>query len=203
MKRLIDLFPSYYKASEEFVAIQEAFQPEVDAVLAAGEDYAAQLCVDTATWGLQYWEAALGLTGSGDIDTRRGRIRARLLGSGTITVDVVRDVVAGFFGGDVDVSEDARNASIIIMLTGLATALGDFRGLNEALQEIMPAHIAWRYVQRHQESTIRLYAGISVRMGKMVRVECEIPADLKFSYVTDEGGNLLADEIWQKIIDEE
>lgn len=48
-----------------------------------------------------------------------------------------------------------------------------------------------------------LYTGISVRIGRRTSVNCEIPAELDVTYMTDETGNLLADEAGNRIIDEE
>lgn len=47
----------------------------------------------------------------------------------------------------------------------------------------------------------RLYTGFAVRMGRHTTVSCEIPADLDVTYVTDEAGDLLADEAGNRIID--
>lgn len=49
----------------------------------------------------------------------------------------------------------------------------------------------------------RLYTGFSVRIGRHITVGCEIPAELDVTYLTDEDGYLLTDEIGARIIDEE
>lgn len=55
-------------------------------------------------------------------------------------------------------------------------------------------------LQRHEH---HLYTGFAVRVGRIVSVGCEIPAALDVTYMTDETGNLLADENGNRIIDEE
>lgn len=48
-----------------------------------------------------------------------------------------------------------------------------------------------------------LYTGFAVRVGRHITVNCEIPAELDVPYLTDESGNLLADENGARLIDEE
>lgn len=55
-------------------------------------------------------------------------------------------------------------------------------------------------LQRHEH---HLYTGFAVRVGWIVSLGCEIPAALDVTYMTDETGNLLADENGNRIIDEE
>lgn len=55
-------------------------------------------------------------------------------------------------------------------------------------------------LQRHEH---HLYTGFAVRVGRIVSLGCEIPAALDVTYMTDETGNLLADENGNRIIDEE
>ena len=63
MRRLMDYLPENYPASRETAAFQEALQPEADALWAARDGLLAQLDPYTATWGLDYWERALGIWG--------------------------------------------------------------------------------------------------------------------------------------------
>lgn len=47
----------------------------------------------------------------------------------------------------------------------------------------------------------RLYTGFAVRIGRHVTVDCEIPTALDVIYMTDENGDILADENGNRIID--
>lgn len=66
-----------------------------------------QLCVNTATWGLQYWEKTLGIPveQGKDLEYRRSRIRSKLRGSGVTTVALIESVAESFSNGDVAVTE--------------------------------------------------------------------------------------------------
>lgn len=47
----------------------------------------------------------------------------------------------------------------------------------------------------------RLYTGFAVRMGRRVTVGCAVPAELDVTYMTDENGDILADEAGKRIIE--
>ena len=62
--------PENYPASRETVCFQQALQPEAEGLWAARDDLLAQLDLWTATWGLDLWEAALGLSNGQGLDLR-------------------------------------------------------------------------------------------------------------------------------------
>ena len=107
MRTLISRYPDFLAGSAEFKDVQDAMEPEVIALWEARDGLMAQLEVETATWGLKYWETALGLNveESKDADYRRSRIRAKLRGAGVTTVAMVKNVAESFSDGAVDVTE--------------------------------------------------------------------------------------------------
>lgn len=206
MRRLIDYLPKWYKQSPESVVIQEAIQPEIDALWAAREDMLLQIDPRTATWGLDLWEAAYGLPVDAGyhVEARRSNIIARIIGSGTTTVQRIKDVVSALSGSDVEVVEDYGNYTVHIKSTASIGNAPDVDIIRGALAPIMPAHLAWSYtITLRAESTHLLYSGFAVRVGRRIAVACEIPPELNVNYVTDEDGNLLTDEAGNRIIDEE
>ena len=62
MRALISRYPDFYAGSAEFVDLQTALEPEVLELWTARDGLLDQLAVETATWGLQYWEKTLGLS---------------------------------------------------------------------------------------------------------------------------------------------
>ena len=90
MRELMSYLPENYLASRETVTFQEALQPEVNAIWEARDSLLAQLDPYNATWGLDYWEDALGLGACQGIplDTRRRQIVAKLQGRATTTPQV-------------------------------------------------------------------------------------------------------------------
>ena len=78
--------------------------------------------------------------------------------------------------------------------------LGEFLNVLRAVKRLSSWLDSVTVLQRHEH---HLYTGFAVRVGRIVSLGCEIPAVLDVTYMTDEAGNLLADETGNRIIDEE
>lgn len=148
MKALICRYPDFLQGSQEFTEIQNAMDPSASAAWTARDGLAAQLCVDTATWGLQYWEKSLGIPVevNKDLNYRRSRVRSKLRGAGATTVALIRNVAESYSNGDVDVIEHPAQYSIDIKFVGTIGIPPNLDDLTASLREIMPAHIAWDYI---------------------------------------------------------
>lgn len=202
-RTLIEHYQDFWLASPEFVDLQQAIEPEVAALRECQRDTMEQMIPDTATWGLKYWEQTLGIPVDEiqDITARRSRVRTKLLGAGTVTAVVIRDIAAGYVQGEVYVAEHPREYRVVIRFYGELPP--SFQLLDRDLSEIMPAHLAWDYLFVPAPAEHRLYTGFAVRIGRHVSVDCEIPAELDVTYLTDEEGNILTDEAGSRLIDTE
>lgn len=147
MRHFIDRYPRFFAASPEFRDIQQALETELEALWAARDGAAEQLCLETATWGLSYWEQTLGLAADrqADLEVRRSRVRAKLRSVGVTTVEAVRSVAESFFPGGVQVVEEAGRFRVEIRLSWKGEAPADPKRLAAALREIMPAHLSWGF----------------------------------------------------------
>ena len=148
MRALIARYPDFYAASPEFVDLQNALEPEALALWTAQGGLMDQLCVNTATWGLRYWEQTLGITveQGKDLEYRRSRIRSKLRGSGVTTVALIESVAESFSNGDVAVTEDPQAYRLEIKFVGTIGIPPNLEDLTASLREILPAHLAWDYV---------------------------------------------------------
>lgn len=148
MRDLITCFPTYYLASPEMVDLQQAMQPELSALREYQEDVVAQLCVETATWGLASWEAALGISTEADrpLDYRRSRVRSKLRGSGVTTVAMIHSVAESYSNGEVNVTEYPAQFKLEIKFVGTRGIPPNMDDLTDTLREILPAHLEWAYV---------------------------------------------------------
>lgn len=148
MRALIARYPDFYAGSPEFVDMQNALEPEALALWTARDSLMDQLCVNTATWGLQYWEQTLGITveQGKDLEYRRSRIRSKLRGSGVTTVALIESVAESFSNGDVAVTEDPQAYRLEIKFVGTIGIPPNLEDLTASLREILPAHLAWDYV---------------------------------------------------------
>lgn len=148
MRALIARYPDFYAGSPEFVDMQNALEPEALALWTARDSLMDQLCVNTATWGLQYWEQTLGITveQGKDLEYRRSRIRSKLRGSGVTTVALIESVAESFSNGDVAVTEYPQAYRLEIKFVGTIGIPPNLEDLTASLREILPTHLAWNYV---------------------------------------------------------
>ena len=148
MRSLISRYPDFLAGSAEFRDIQEAMEPEVLALWEARDGLLAQLEVETATWGLKYWETSLALDvdESKDADYRRSRIKAKLRGAGVTTVALVQNVAESFSNGAVSVTEYPAQYRIEIKFTGTIGVPPNMEDLSQSLRESLPAHLKWDYI---------------------------------------------------------
>lgn len=170
MRELMSYLPEYYQGSKETIAIQKAFQPEVDVWWAARDDVLLQLNPKTATWGLRYWEQAFDLPVDADrtLSQRRSRIIARIRGLGTTTVQRLKTVVETFCPGcEVAIVEHYSEYVVEIRLTMTDEAIGDMDGLCAELGLIMPAHLGWGFAITTESNGTLVYGVCSEITGRM------------------------------------
>ncbi len=145
---LIDLLPPYYRGSEETLDLQNALNNQVLQVQTAKNNVFLQLNVETATWGLDLWEKALGLETdvSKSYDYRRSRINSKMRAQGTTTVAMIKNVAESFSNGAVDIIEHNSEYRFDVKFTGTIGLPPNMDDLTAAIEEIKPAHLAYTYV---------------------------------------------------------
>lgn len=140
---LIDLLPSNFKNSAEVVELQEAFNTQTDAIAYAKEDFFKQLDVNTATWGLTYWEKAYGIKTdiTKSYSYRRSRILSKMRGQGTTTKAMIKNTAESFSNGEVDVIENNLQYTFTVKFIGARGIPPSLDDLKSAVEEIKPAHL--------------------------------------------------------------
>lgn len=148
MKDLMLYLPENYDQSAETRTIQEAIQPEMTKLQEARDDLLLQLNPYTATWGLKLWEAGLGLATdeSKPLDYRRTRVVSKVRGNGTTTVALIKSVSESFSYGKVAVVEYYSDCKVEIRFVGTIGMPPNMDDLEDALNDIMPAHLTWDFV---------------------------------------------------------
>ena len=109
--KLIDKLPYFYDNGYTRPII-EAEQVEADTLVEEIAETLKQCFVETATWGLDYWEEMLFLPkGTGKTyDERRSIIYTRMRATRTTTVEVVKELASAFFNTEnVTVIEENEN----------------------------------------------------------------------------------------------
>lgn len=140
--------PEYYRQSPQVAALQGALDSQVKALWEAKDGLFDQLDINTATWGLKYWEQSLGI----HVDVtrpdgfRRSRIISKLRGQGTTTVAMIQNVAESFSNGGVDIIEHPAEYRFDVRFTGTIGIPPNLDDLSAAIEEIKPAHLAYDYI---------------------------------------------------------
>lgn len=144
---MFDYMPKEYEDYAESNAIITSEAKEFEKLNADISDVLNQFYIDTATWGLAAWEYICGIPTdeTKPIDQRRSFIKTRLRGMGTVTVELIKNVVESYVYGDVDVIEDNPNYTITIKFVSTYGVPNNLHDIEEALRDIIPAHLAINY----------------------------------------------------------
>ena len=147
MSTLLGLLPRLYAASPETADLQNAFALAITEAQAVRDDYALQLDVNTATWGLSLWEDAYGImSDAGKSDMyRRTRIISKMRGAGTTTAALIQNVAESFSDGAVEVVEKPEEYRFDVKFVGHGIP-PNMDDLTAAIERIKPAHLAYAYI---------------------------------------------------------
>lgn len=163
---LIDMLPSFYHNSDFVKSYMSSQSVEHNFIKESIDDLVNNLYVDTATWGLDYFEEELGLEidKSKTYKERRERIKAKKRGNGTTTIKMLKDTALAFECGEVEVAEMYNDYIFklkFISQKGRPKNLDDFKN---AIDEIKPAHLAYILefmYNTHQELKIKTHQELS------------------------------------------
>ena len=174
--RLIEYLPGFYHNSPEVQGIQQALELEVDRLRRETEEFARQLLLPDATWGLEYWERALGIPVdvSKPLEFRRSRAASKLRGQGTATVALLQNVAMSFANGQVDILEYPAEFRFEVKFTGVIGIPPNLEDLSDAIQEIKPAHLTYSYIilyRLHKNLKAYTHAGLGSYSHRTVREE--------------------------------
>lgn len=150
--RLMEYLPEKYEHSRETSAIQEAIQPEADALWTARDWLLEQLDPRTASGkGLKLWEGAMGVEpAAGDgLDQRRGRVIAKIRGMGVVDAPLLKAVVESFLVSAVEVTEYPRDNRVDIQYsTAGMSPVPDADEIMKVVWEILPAHLGLGFITK-------------------------------------------------------
>lgn len=175
---LIELLPDFYKNSPEMCELQRVISNELGTISKAESDCISQLDINTATWGLDFWESVYGIKKdvSKSNEYRRTAIIAKMRGAGTTTVSMIKNVASSFSGATVEVEEKPEKAMFDVKFTGTFGIPPNMDDLTAAIENIKPAHLAYNYVfvyrthanvSQYTHEQLKKYSHEDIRGGKM------------------------------------
>ena len=142
---LINKLPSFYD-NDITKPIQDSFSVEADNINNKVDETLKQFFVDSATYGLDKWEAMLGISKNNfDIDTRRENIKAKMRSRGTTTISVIKNICEAYSNGIVEIIVNHEDYSFVIDFVGTIGIPKAFAELDKTINEIKPCHLAHSY----------------------------------------------------------
>lgn len=145
-ERIMRYLPEYYQESKVMGAIAEVQGTELDMLYTTLDEILAQFFIDTATWGLGYWDEFLGLkTEAYSIEERRRLLKSKLIMQPPVTRERLKKMLEAV-ADKADVVEHYAEYTfdvILLVKTKLKTAL---EKVLEQIEEIKPAHLAYQVI---------------------------------------------------------
>ena len=144
--------PTAYRKDAWVIALLSAIAGVDSAQRADADETAQQMFLDSMTWALAIEERIAGITpaAGATLEERRSVLQAKWRSAtGKCDVDLVQRVCDSWQNGEVDV--DFVDGEIVLRFVGAygvpdADALA---ALQSAVQEVIPAHLAVKYLYRY------------------------------------------------------
>ena len=149
---MLSSLPTAYRKDAWVIALLSAIADVDSAQRADADETAQQMFLDSMTWALAIEERIAGITpaaGAG-VEERRSVLQAKWRSAtGKCDVDLIQRVCDSWQNGEVDV--DFVDGEIVLRFVGAygvpdADALA---ALQSAVQEVIPAHLAVKYLYRY------------------------------------------------------
>ena len=126
--------------------IIDVLEIEEDILNECIESTLEQFYVDSATYGLDYWEMMLGISKNNfDIQTRRENIKAKMRSRGTTSINTIKNICEAYSNGEVDIIINHNDYSFVIDFVGSIGVPQSFDELDKTIEEIKPCHLAHSY----------------------------------------------------------
>lgn len=143
---LIDYLPNYYRDSRVMSELLKAFTEEINKNNYSIADIENQFFIDTATWGLDIWEKEWGVytDHSKPYSERREVIKAKKRGTGTCTVEMIKNTALAYTNADVEVIERNENYMFVVKFVSVKGIPPNIEDFKNTIDIIKPAHLAYR-----------------------------------------------------------
>lgn len=139
--------PPFVIEIPEMKASYDVQGTELGGFLYYSDDVKKQLHIDTATWGLVYWEERYGIETNLDLsyEQRREMVKAKKRGQGTTTMQMIKNVAEVFSGGEVNVIENTGPYIFTIQFVGVKGIPRNMQAFINMLEDIKPAHLGYEF----------------------------------------------------------
>lgn len=144
--KLIELLPEFWADCPEVAELEEALNTVTDKLEVDIADLKNQFFVDTATWGLSFWERMLRLPVAPEkgLDIRRSIIKTHLIGYGTLTLKRLESIISSYTNSDAEIYNLSEYTFAIKFISAVGIPKG-IEDLKRVIKKIKPAHIFIQY----------------------------------------------------------
>lgn len=148
---LVEHLPLRLQESPDTAHIEAALDTEIVKLWAACDGLKQNLNAGTSDMLLEYWEKLYGLPTDLSLSTaeRRERLRSKMRASGTATVAMIQNVVESFLNGKAEIIERPSDYAFDVKFISVIGVPGNLEILDAALDDVKPAHLAYRYLYRY------------------------------------------------------
>lgn len=137
--------PDYYSQSRIFSSLLKAYEEEIKINNNAISDLQEQMFVNTATWALDLWERQLNISTdlSRPYDERREFIKSKLRGTGTCTIEMIKNVARAYTNAEIEVLEDNEKSTFVVKFISVKGIPKDIPTFKSTIDVIKPAHMTY------------------------------------------------------------
>jgi len=158
---ILKYLPTFLQSDINLKSVANVHSAEHEKIRLLIQDIFNQFFIETATWGLDFYEKELEITPNKNDDyaVRRNRILLRYQANQTSTVVFLETLAKRYFSSatTVKVKEDNANYAFRIIADAISY---DITGLIEALNIYKPAHLAYIIVHLLTTKSSTYYGGI-------------------------------------------
>lgn len=165
MRDLTTMLAPSWRGCPELMEIQRVSGLALDRLDRDVQFWLDQLCIETATAGLVGWERAVGIQTdlSLSLDTRRAKVKAKLLGFGVTTSEVICAIVERFTGGVATLQEGVAKHTFRVTVEGVLNPPEDLSAMRHSVTEVKPAHLAHEYALQYQSGRLPVACAMAVQ----------------------------------------
>lgn len=147
MDDLMELLPPIYEKNSTMEELQSILSLKINSLASSFDETIDECFVNTASSLLSRYEKIYGLKVdvSKSNSFRRERIKAKIIGVGTVTKQMIIDTAASYSNGEVEVIEEPGNYSFKIKFVGTLGMPPNMADLTLTIEEIKPAHLTYTF----------------------------------------------------------
>lgn len=167
MTPIEQLLPALYRQTSEDTELQRVLTLMLEQAERDKDFTLEQLFPSTTSgWGLELWERAWGIPVDRTLSDqrRRDRILAKVKGTGTTTLEVIRAIAQSFSPYPAEVTEESALYKFVVWYLGTIGEVEHKQDIIDIINELKPAHLQWE-IKYRQEQDSNLFVGAFPRQG--------------------------------------